>query len=396
MDLSLFCQNNLLYTQEKLSKHKPGGYHPVTLGDTFKNGLYETHYKLGYGGFSTVWLAKDKDQNQWVSLKVMIADSSKSNELQNLKFLEKHSGGNLSSNHIVQLLDDFTHDGPNGALQCLVFELLGPTLDMVLTEYSEGNDKLNPEDILRMSMQLLKAIKFIHSIGMCHGDISGRNIAFPCNNMLNHEKDVLDVLGLLEIESLAYIDGSPLDNGLPTQLVKAAEWIDFIDEDEEDIRLIDMGESFLPGEEPEKSAQPSILRIPETIFTDRFDYRLDLWRAGCIIYAFLFTNYPFRYFDRDEYLIFQMIDFVERLPIEWEPQWKTIQTKISRNLEINEGYETSKFERMFAENVHDPELQPLLQVVQGLMRFLPSNRITAEEALELLYSKMQETGTTTA
>lgn len=37
------------------------------------------------------------------------------------------------------------------------------------------------------------------------------------------------------------------------------------------------------GKQPEKLAQPSILRVPETIFTDRFDYRLDLWRAGCMV-----------------------------------------------------------------------------------------------------------------
>lgn len=44
----------------------------------------------------------------------------------------------------------------------------------------------------------------------------------------------------------------------------------------------------------------------------------------------------------------------------------------------------SKLEQKFAETVHDPELNPLLGVVQGLMRFLPSSRITAEDALNLL------------
>lgn len=46
---------------------------------------------------------------------------------------------------------------------------------------------------------------------------------------------------------------------------------------------------------------------------------------------------------------------------------------------------TSKLEQKFAEIVHNPKLKPLLQVIQGLMRFLPCSRLTADEALDLLY-----------
>jgi hypothetical protein len=53
--------SNLLYTQETLRYiYRPGGYHPVCLGDTFKKGRYKIYHKLGCGGFSTVWLAKDR------------------------------------------------------------------------------------------------------------------------------------------------------------------------------------------------------------------------------------------------------------------------------------------------------------------------------------------------
>ena len=108
-------------------------------------------------------------RNEWVSLKIMIASSQESREAQSLQHLEKHTPGNLSMNYIVQLLDDFSHHGPNGIHQCLVFELLGPAVDIVLADYHEGRDKLDPEIIFRMSTQLLRAIKFIHSAGMCHG-----------------------------------------------------------------------------------------------------------------------------------------------------------------------------------------------------------------------------------
>jgi len=97
------------------------------------------------------------------------------------------------------------------------------------------------------------------------------------------ENEFLKVLGSPELEELARLDGKPLDNGLPNQLVKAAGWDEWIDEDDEDLRIIDLGESFLQGAEPKMLAQPGCLQAPETIFTDSFDYRLDLWRAGCVV-----------------------------------------------------------------------------------------------------------------
>ncbi|KAJ6108902.1 hypothetical protein N7512_008739 [Penicillium capsulatum] len=323
-------------------------------------------------------------QNQWVSLKIMTAKSAMSRELQHLKHLERHSHGGLSSNYIVQLLDSFTHEGPNGIHQCLVFELLGPSVDQVLADYHEGHDKLGAETIIRMSTQLLKAVSFIHGTGMCHGDISGRNIAFSCTNLLHVTEDQLfESLGVPEVEALFRLDGAPLENGLPNQLVKAAEWFEWIDEDDEDMRLLDFGESFHRGEEPEKLAQPGTLQVPQTIFTNFFDYRIDLWRTGCMIYAFLFTAYPFWYLGENEVLVLQMIGFVERLPLEWEPEWKSMQTRSNHDLRV-EDHAITKLEQKFAEAECDPILNPLLPVTQGLMRFLPSCRITADEALNML------------
>ena len=68
-------------------------------------------------------------------------------------------------------------------------------------------------------------------------------------------------------------------------MVKSAEWDGWPDEDEdeEDIRIIDLGEAFLQNAVPERLAQPGGMQAPETILTDRFDYRLDLWRAGLIV-----------------------------------------------------------------------------------------------------------------
>lgn len=42
------------------SGYKPGGYHPVNVGDVFNQGRYVVIKKLGWGHFSTVWMVKDR------------------------------------------------------------------------------------------------------------------------------------------------------------------------------------------------------------------------------------------------------------------------------------------------------------------------------------------------
>lgn len=100
------------------------------------------------------------------------------------------------------------------------------------------------------------------------------------------EKELFEILGAPESEDLVRVDGQPLTPGVPRQLVKAAGWDNWIDEDDEDIRVIDFGEVFIQGSQPDSLAQPPDLRAPETIFTDQFDHRLDLWRAGVTVRYF--------------------------------------------------------------------------------------------------------------
>ena len=45
--------------EEDFEDYCKGGYHPVKIGDTFNDGRYTVVRKLGWGHFSTVWLAKD-------------------------------------------------------------------------------------------------------------------------------------------------------------------------------------------------------------------------------------------------------------------------------------------------------------------------------------------------
>ena len=66
---------------ENFEDYTIGGYHPTKIGDTFHHNRYEVVHKLGFGGYSTIWLARDKHQQRYVWLKILVAgESSKSTE----------------------------------------------------------------------------------------------------------------------------------------------------------------------------------------------------------------------------------------------------------------------------------------------------------------------------
>ena len=46
--------------EEDREDYHKGGYHPVRVGEVFKNGQYVVIRKLGWGHFSTVWLVRDR------------------------------------------------------------------------------------------------------------------------------------------------------------------------------------------------------------------------------------------------------------------------------------------------------------------------------------------------
>lgn len=117
-----------------------------------------------------------------MSIKVKTADSTEHGyELGVLLSLQDTAEGH----HIVRQLDEFVHHGPNGDHQCLVFELLGPSVGAVARDYREVGDQLDPEIILKIANQMLEALSFIHKLGYAHGGLAN----FPmCKNKANSEQ----------------------------------------------------------------------------------------------------------------------------------------------------------------------------------------------------------------
>jgi hypothetical protein len=109
-------------------------------------------------------------------------------------------------------------------------------------------------------------------------------MAFTAKSLSKVTKEKLfEVLGAPRTENVARVDEQPLADGIPPYLVKSATWCGWVNEYDEDFRLLDFGESFVHGKEPEIITQPGGLMPPETVLTEDFDYRVDLWRVGIAV-----------------------------------------------------------------------------------------------------------------
>lgn len=181
--------------------YKIGGYHPVHVGEVFKD-RYVVIQKLGWGHFSTVWLAKDKLFDTYVALKVQksaqhyieaaydeveILDQVSSfwrkkewqrscekyykDNPKKLKEIQKSS----KYCHTVQLLNAFMHHGPNGKHYVMVFEILGVNLLEIIKRYDYKGIPLHL--VRELSKQCLIGLDYMNRIcKLIHTDLKPENV----------------------------------------------------------------------------------------------------------------------------------------------------------------------------------------------------------------------------
>lgn len=151
---------------ESLEKYRPGGYHPVMIDDIL-HGRYRIVDKLGFGGYSTIWLAQDSRLEQYVAIKVGIADAlpHETKILRALSFSSVHPG----RTSIPFPIDEFKLHGPNGTHPC--YSMAPARCNLREVSFS----RLFPLEVARaLSGSLILAIAYTHSQGYIHGGLSSQ------------------------------------------------------------------------------------------------------------------------------------------------------------------------------------------------------------------------------
>lgn len=158
---------------ESLEQYGAGGYHPTHLGDKFSGGRYEVIHKLGHGGYSTVWLCRDFQEQRYVSVKIAASEipggqQQKNNEREIYHALRIGDPEHPGKKFVISRLDDFSLEGPNGRHQCFVFPIALNSV-AIAKEASKNNSYLFPTKVARsIVMQSLLALSYVHSCGIVH------------------------------------------------------------------------------------------------------------------------------------------------------------------------------------------------------------------------------------
>jgi hypothetical protein len=206
-----------LKDEESPADYNAGGYLPLKVGDTFKQGRYRVLRKLGcvfehrpkviarnnhtirrWGHFSTVWLVKDEQyanidchiafilpthfpsrSNRHSALKVIksagrYAETAR-DEIKLLSRVASFSPTHPGRPFVVSFLDSFIHQGPEASHICLVFEPLGENL---LALIERNKKKGVPRALVKViAKQVLLGLQYLHDeCDLVHTDIKPENI----------------------------------------------------------------------------------------------------------------------------------------------------------------------------------------------------------------------------
>ncbi|KAK7689688.1 hypothetical protein QCA50_007483 [Cerrena zonata] len=288
--------------EEPLTGYHPPAvnkYCPVNINDTL--GHYRILRKLGWGGYSTAWLSEsqspsDPTTSDISTLKLLTTwCTGAQDKLQELEFLRKmrdQAPDHPGHAHVLQLKDQFHHQGPYGQHLCLVTEPLLHNMRIFSMRFPH---RIMPLSLVRsVSRQIVLGLQYLHEeCNIIHTDLKPDNILMVAPNGQQFFKDLhnpskssvaTDPLG----NTVTRVSSEPLYYPLPGSVAQEDDiWLQL------KVKIADVGTACWADKASQHYTdriQSPALRAPEVAIGAGWGKPADIWSLGCTIYELYMTN----------------------------------------------------------------------------------------------------------
>lgn len=324
---------------EGIDSYRKGGYHAVRVGDPFAGGRYIAQRKLGWGQFSTVWLAYDTQSSSYVALKIQKSAAQFAQAaLHEIEVLSAIADGDSSNSKcIVRLVDHFKHTGPNGQHLCMVLEFLGDSLLRLIKNNRYRGIELNK--VKEICVCILTGLDYLHrELGIIHTDLKPENILLfstidPAKDPVRSgTSPILErpegnpnggvTMSIIEKKlkkrakrAVAKISARRSSMGGPVT-PKSDKSVDGIDVR---CKVVDFGNACWADKQFTEDIQTRQYRAPEAILQAGYSFSVDMWSFACTAFELatgdmLFAPKTGQGFSEDEDHLALMMELLGKIP----------------------------------------------------------------------------------
>ncbi|KLJ11663.1 hypothetical protein EMPG_09662 [Blastomyces silverae] len=379
--------NHPAIEEQLLPRYYERQYYPVKIGDMLKD-QYRIIAKLGYGAYSTVWLAWDESARRYSSLKVCVQDNGATtspilNEVSMLERLKNCAAAEESPGlFFTRLADDiFEMNGPSGGRHyCFASKPQAGSLRVLQETFPDAKvPKLLVRSLIH---RLFFSVNWLHA--NCNTIHTVQDIT-PQNVLSEIEDDTL----LKDIEEQERHDSSiPIDsvNGAAAPVYlsrRMAPQLGGVP------ILTDFGQMRLAEEGGNREwCMPDIYRAPEVLLKLPFSFPVDMWSIGVMTLELMEGKNVFDPIDRvnNQYVLplalAQYIGFLGPPPLELIRQSPLFSTYFDENgkfvLEA-EIPKSSSLEDFVTTIPPGEEREQFLRFIRKLLTWDPESRANSSE-----------------